>query len=567
MLARLLLAPLVLTVALAACGGLGEDIPDARIPSFPRPDAMEDDEPDAGPTDPDFTYDPNVGKAALEAVHAAPVGAVDLDVEMVRVTMVKPAIDDDAAGFFVQADARGPALFVAQRDGVSVTVGDVVKLHVAETGHVAGGAMFAATAADQIEVVSAGSGKDVEAFAVDATAASFSDVAAAGRLVRLTDTIATPNPTLQKHVSAALDSFEGRLRVSASLAERADLANGCKIDVLRGVIWRHKTSSPEPTVYVIGYDGAEIHAQTCPGPRVKAAFSLGAGKVAVQFDRRMKKDSLSAAAFTVDGLAVTAAKLHTTNPRVVVLDTAAQDDEDYEVVVSTDVLDAFGAPVTGTLAERTKTFAGLTAPAVLRLTEVSPNVASSRDQVELVAVSGGTLHGLVLADGLNGAERLAVFKPVVVAVGDLVVVHTNPDATKVDDETTSKIQGGKANNHDDAWDVHGTAKAVTFTDRVLVVRHETEGLQDAVPFSNGGAVASRPSVFPYDVKDAIAAERWATPCAEPCTAEAARAAAVPWTSVGTTVSGKSVQRKAGAAAAAQASWVLRDGTLGAVNAN
>jgi len=155
-----------------------------------------------------------------------------------------------------------------------------------------------------------------------------------------------------------------------------------------------------------------------------------------------------------------------------------------------------------------------------------------------------------------------------VAAGDLVVIHLKPDTTKVTEETTSKDQGTKVNNHPGAWDVYGYATGVTFTDRVLVVRHETAGAIDAVPFSNtADSVTARPSVFRYDFADALLAKLWSTECSGValCAAADARAASVAWTSVGTTPAGTTVGRKAGATLQNREAWVAGASTLGASN--
>jgi hypothetical protein len=572
-----LVVPSVLFSLLAGCGS-GTEAPDARIPSYSRPDANEPEEEEEEEEEPPpgFEYDAQVGKAQIDDIRAAKPGeALELPLSNVRVTFVKPVIDDDAGGFFVQADGESAALFVAWvpgEDEKRVSVGDIVELQVNEVGTAGGGAMFAATRVSDVTVIDSGSDEDIADFIHDANAETFSDDGAAleGRVVALIDTINTPNGTLQRHVSAPLDGSDARLRVPAEFADRYDLAKGCAVQVKRGVVWRHKTQSgSSPTPYVIAYDEREVHAAACPRPRVTAAFSLSAESVAVQFDRRMDKVSLAPAKFAISGLAVTNAVVDPKNPRVVLLTTANQSQTGYSVTVDGTVADVFGAQVYGSPSERTVAFDGNEPYAKLALTEIAPNISSSRDQVELVALTGGTLYGLALDDGFHAATRLAKLKKVRVAAGDLVVIHLKPDTSKVSEETTSKTQGTKANNHDDAWDVFGYAEGVTFTDRVLVVRHDAAGPIDAVPFSNTSAsVTARPSVFPYDFTQALQSKLWATECAgdtSKCGAAEARAASVEWNSVGTTPGGNTVHRKAAANLQSRDNWLLGASTLGGAN--
>ena len=82
---------------------------------------------------------PNTPSQSIALARSA-IGAVDVYVHDVIVTYVVPAIGTDPAGFFVQADMAGPALFVAV-DPTTTTpvlaVGDVVSFHVTMVGVVA----------------------------------------------------------------------------------------------------------------------------------------------------------------------------------------------------------------------------------------------------------------------------------------------------------------------------------------------------------------------------------------------------------------------------------------------
>ncbi|MFO0560553.1 MAG: lamin tail domain-containing protein [Polyangiales bacterium] len=111
-------------------------MPDATMDGGSMPDAMSMPDAASGPS------------AQINAVRMAAAGAVDLPIDGVLVTYVVPAItgataSNDPAGFTVQADPTGPALFIAV-DPATLTpapaVGDRVSFRVTMTRSVNGGA-------------------------------------------------------------------------------------------------------------------------------------------------------------------------------------------------------------------------------------------------------------------------------------------------------------------------------------------------------------------------------------------------------------------------------------------
>jgi hypothetical protein len=189
--------------------------------------------------------------------------------------------------------------------------------------------------------------------------------------------------------------------------------------------------------------------------------------------------------------------------------------------------------------------------ASLMLNEINPNISGSNDLIELIAVNGGSLNGLTIQQAISPSPvvLLATLPPVIVALGDIIVVHLNP-ATATGaapaSETTSKSQYQKAAyfaNYDAAWDFHGSATGLTFGNRVIVVISGSN-IQDAVAFTNNNGV---PTSFPQDVQYIQTAAQWfPSDCGgvlcSYSTTPTVEAISVNWQGVGTSAAGNSVQR-------------------------
>ncbi|MEM9072186.1 MAG: hypothetical protein AAGE52_27010 [Myxococcota bacterium] len=234
-------------------------------------DASSDASVDAGsdaPTDTgtDATMDAAVEDDGIAEVRAAPEGSHDppLDVRNVTVTFVRGAVDPDPAGFFVQAERTGPALFVAI-DPTTLApepmVGDVVDFDVMET----------AIASDQtrVTVISGfnrdATGADVSALVQDLSAAT--DVAT--DVGNYESELVTISGTLEGFARSAGGEFLGMgfetegvelgvvFRAEASLYVSENLRAGCMVTVT-SPLWRF-FSSPQAQVYTaadLTVDGA-----------------------------------------------------------------------------------------------------------------------------------------------------------------------------------------------------------------------------------------------------------------------------------------------------------------------
>jgi hypothetical protein len=280
----------------------------------------------------------------IAAVRAAVDGAgLSLRIEGALVTYIKPALGQDSAGVFIQADVTGPAVFIAVAAAdlnPALAVGDTVNLTVTEK----------ATSAGQPRVVA------VEDFTIEASdgdvAALIQDVSAEATLVsalndfdaeliKIDGTISTAfggagNPAVAADISTAgIPAPDGsvRFRLDESLRDTLDLANGCAVSVGPTPLWRFNEVA-QPSIWA----GGEVVIASCPAPRVVSATAPNETTVVVAFDRRIDPDTAPPASFTFNnGLTATAAVV---NAREVRLTTTAQTPQQaYTLTVAATVTD------------------------------------------------------------------------------------------------------------------------------------------------------------------------------------------------------------------------------------
>lgn len=284
----------------------------------------------------------------IAAARAAPDGPTTLPIDSVRVTFVKPLIGGDPAGFFIQAAATGPALFIAV-DPASVVpvpvVGDKVSFTISAMGTTAGGGLRQATVISVFTRISQGNPitglvQDVstrtdlvsnvtayESELIRAVGTTTSDFGAAGAGYS-----AGGLGTVGLPADPSLD-----LRVPTSLATSLDLTSACAVTVDLVPMWRNGA-----TAQVSAWSTSDILVSSCPAPRVAGAEAAASTTVQVRFDRLMLAASVSAngSQFTIPGLTVTAASV---SGKVVTLTTSAQTNgNSYTVTVSGTVTDTRG---------------------------------------------------------------------------------------------------------------------------------------------------------------------------------------------------------------------------------
>ncbi|MEZ4398522.1 MAG: Ig-like domain-containing protein [Kofleriaceae bacterium] len=442
--------------------------------------------------------DANTGLTSMQimTVRATADGTgLDLPIAGAIVTYLKPQIGsttNDPAGFFIQAEQPGPALFVAV-DPATLTpaaaVGDVVSFSV--NGITTLGGLRAVNAITGFARTA--SGVAIDPLAQNLTAAT--DVVTAldsyeSEIVDLTANVGGAFAFAGTGFEAANINSTGitgdnnfKLRIPATIRDALDLVTGCDVTVNNVPVWRFNTQAQiNPST------AAGVTLANCPAPNVVSAVALSSTSVQLTFSRRVLASSVVAAGtqFTFDnGLTATAASV---TDRTVTLTTSAQTGgTTYTVTVANTVTDLQGTAL-GT--PNTSTFTGFQMPAQVRINEVNANIAGGCDLIELRVVAGGVMTGFVLQE--RDTATLLTFPSFTVATNDLIVVHMNggnatcnPGASG--NETTAANQNPQATfaaNYDTAFDFYSTDTGLTNTDNVFTLYDNTGAIIDAILVAN-----------------------------------------------------------------------------------
>jgi hypothetical protein len=484
-------------LALVACGGSESAGPvDAAVvdgaagdgatgdgaTSDARLDAATDASPDAA----------LMGVSAeIAAARATADGTgLTLTITSATVTYVRPAIENDPAGFYIQGELTGPALLI-QVDPASLTptpiVGDVVSFTITEMGTF--GSLRQALAITGFTRDSQGADVDALVQAVSATTDLVSALAGyESELVDVSGTISGSFGFAGTGFEQAAISTAGiaadpqlRLRIPQSLMVSADIAIGCAFVASNVPVGRFNS-----TVQIAAFTAGDITVSGCPAPRVTRALALASDTVQVEFDRNLDPVSVltDGSQFTVDGgVTVSAAAA---SGRVVMLTTSTQiPDATYLVSVATTVTDLSGTALDSAAASAS--FLGFLQRATVRINEVNANITSGCDLIELRVVQGGSMNGYTLWERDN--VELLAFTGLTVATNDLIVVHLdqgdaincNPSAAT--SETTAIDQAPQATHamhHDTAWDWWSADAGLFATDNVITLYDITDVIMDAV---------------------------------------------------------------------------------------
>lgn len=189
------------------------------------------------------------------------------------VTFLKPAIGSEAAGFFIQAEQWGPALFVSV-DPSSLSpvpvVGDRVWFDVASTGLV-GGARHV-TAVTNWQIMS--SGNPVQPLVAEIGSDPYLTAASLeSRLVSFTGALGPISVTPDGYSTAPMTTAVWgptaaiQLRLPEVLQDALNLAEGCTITLARAPVWLSGT-----TAYPSVYAPDDLSSVSCPAP-VSRTFS------------------------------------------------------------------------------------------------------------------------------------------------------------------------------------------------------------------------------------------------------------------------------------------------------
>lgn len=468
--------------------GIASDLgtPDAAGdagPDRPDPDAGGSDaEPsDLGPSDVGVG-DAGVltGSQLIGAVRLAPDGVVDLPLREVYVTYLKPAVGLDPAGFFVQAEASGPALFVAAT--ASVAVGDQLSLRVTRTA-----TQDAQRRATEIaDLIVESRGFDVTPLSQDLSASS--DVVSRvgdyeSELVVVSATIAQApsfGGTGHTGMDLATDGLQGEpnfeLRIPQALQEQLGLERGCVLTVAHTPLWRFNAKAQ-----VSAWRREDFAGILCSPTALVSAVAPSSSEVVLTFSRALDPDSLVDPASQIvfdHGLLAVDAQVDGAALRVT---TSAQSPgEVYTASVGAGLLDVLGQPV-----EATASFDGYLTTAQLALNELGVAITNGCDLVELRAIEGGTVAGYTLRERTSLAFSLP---GLVLRRNDLVVLHFNSGNAScrspgIADETTGPAQYPSAAhplNFDGAYDLYTSRGGLTMTNNVFTLLGPGGVIVDAV---------------------------------------------------------------------------------------
>jgi hypothetical protein len=210
--------------------------------------------------------------AQIQAVRTAPVSSsLDLPINEALVTYLRPAVEGEPAGFFVQGEPTGPAVFVAVAP-VSLDpparVGSQVSFRVTEKAVDESGAVkvvsiegWSVKAEDQpldtfVQNLSGLSRADLVDHLGDyeseliSVAGTIGQVAAPADGFVILQFATTGMPTANADVV---------IRIPALLANDLDLAQGCTFELAKGVMWRQ-----EAVAQLAGYREADFTNIACP---------------------------------------------------------------------------------------------------------------------------------------------------------------------------------------------------------------------------------------------------------------------------------------------------------------
>ncbi len=209
------------------------------------------------------------GSAAITALRTAVDGAVNISVEGVTVSYVKPGVGNDGPGFFLQNDAQGPAMFLAvDPAGLGLNpvlaVGDTVsftatavttsqgqKRVTALTGVTRTGQGAAVPAPQNVsaanDLVTGLDGYESERVTVTGTVASAFATAGTGYQAATFNTAAISNDANLK------------IRIPDAIVVSSQIREGCTAVVTGTPLWRFNTQAQ-----VMVWTAAELVVSNCP---------------------------------------------------------------------------------------------------------------------------------------------------------------------------------------------------------------------------------------------------------------------------------------------------------------
>lgn len=505
-----------------------------------------------------------------------------LPIDNAIVTFVRPAVGTDPAGFFLQSQQTGPALFVALDPATLSPVpapGDKISLKVTAVANIVG--LHEVVGLSNYARVS--TGNDITDLLRDVSSASDLSTKLDGyesEYIKVTGFIAQPFASNGTDNVAATITTAGitapvasvKLRMPTTLQQLIDPAVTCQF-TMTGVMWRFNTNA-EPSVFTTG----DIML-TCGAPQVVSAIATSDTSVNVTFNRNIDLGTVLGSEFAITdgndagvGVTVTGAA-GSGDPLTVALTTSAQlPGQNYTVTATTAVKDVLGKPLDP--AHTTANFTGFVTPATLRLNELNPNVATGRqDLLELIAVTGGSTGGIQIQQNIIASVvPIATLPNIQVAAGDLIVVHIN-DLTdggpSFPSETTDKNSCVATECYANAWDVIDTklsTKDLTTSAKVVVIKTPSGGYTDGLAWVLPSANPS--GTYYNEVNALIDAGMWAN-CGTNAYCgtdnDAAIQASANAAGIGSTSTGNTLGRTSATDTNTAADWAVDAGTIGSPN--
>ncbi|MFN2572286.1 MAG: Ig-like domain-containing protein, partial [Gemmatimonadales bacterium] len=517
----------------------------------------------------------------IAQARAAADGATTLAISGVTVTYLKPAIGSDPAGFTIQHDETGPALFVAVDPATlspAATVGDIVNFTITQMGTAASqrraqavasyarqstGASIAALTQNvsaATDLVSAVDNYDSEIITAVGTVGTFAASGTAFQSAMLSTAGISGNASLQ-------------IRLPSTVIDSVDVVNSCQITATQVPLGRFNA-----TVQVGVYRAGDIALSACPAPTVASAAALSATSVQVSFTRHLTPASVSAngSQFTFDnGLTASAATL---SGRTVTVTTSVQSTStSYGVTVAHSITDLQG---TALATPDVASFSGFVTPAVLRINEFSANITGGCDLIELRVITGGSIGGFHIQErtGSVASNELSFsFPTMTVATNDMIVVHVNAASATCNpggatQETLAKNQQPAASfggNYDNAFDFWATDNGLTSTDNVLTILNGIGAIVDAVFASDDPAGLTTTTATKQAAGAVGTANQWSPAMASYNDTTFRQNAVDDLNATGATATGNSIQRVDNTDDNNRADWTTGAGvtsTFGSLNA-
>jgi hypothetical protein len=566
-----------------ACADSASDAPEENLPdaATDKPSSPADAADSSKPTDgaaPEADAKADAGPP-LEGIAKARATAdgtgLTIAIKGAMVTFLKPQIGsltDDPAGFTVQVEPTGPALFVTV-DPATLTppaaVGDTVSFTITAMSTVGGqrrakaitGYTRSATGAAVATLIQTVTAKtDLLTNQADYDS----------ELITLTGTIGAPFAASGQGFQAAQLDTTGikatptfQFRAPSTLVTSLDVAPGCTVAV-HGVPLSMFNTTVKRT-QIVTYSAADVTVSACPAPTVASATALSGTSVVFTFTRNIAPASVSAdgSQFTFDnGLTATAA---TVLGRTVTVTTSAQvAGAAYLGTVASSVTDLAGSALA---APTTAAFTGFVTPATVIINELNANVTGGCDLVELRVTSSGSMTGFKLYERTAAVFTFPAFT---VTTNDIIVVHfnsgsatCNPNgATQETLSTTGEPLATYARNYDTAYDFWIADAGLTATDNVITLYDAAAVIHDAVFVCDDPAGATAAADTETQAAAVGAANQWLPKLATYVDTVFRTNAADDLNGTGTAATGTSIQRVNDTDTNAKGDW-----TTGAGEAN